>query len=215
MTRFLAPALALGLLLCAPARAGAAPVIGAIEVEGTRRVEVDAVKAAVSSKPGEPLDERKLDADVRGVVKLGFFSDVAVELRGDPSRPTVVFRVAEKPAVVEVKIEGNEEQMAKSKWLATIDRHVPLQYDFKPLAISPEGMEIALAMLEVNRQLFECLNAEWRFASRHFPPKTDGIRVFSLPFMMSCQLPQRPRCNTLRQSCLQRAAAGFDCVESV
>lgn len=46
------------------------------------------------------------------------------------------------------KIEGNEEQMAKSKWLATIDRKVPLEYDFKPLAISPEGMTAAIAMLE-------------------------------------------------------------------
>jgi outer membrane protein insertion porin family len=104
-----APALVLGLLLCAPARAAEAPVVGAVDVEGTRRVEVDAVKTAITTKAGEPLDERKLDADVRAVVRLGFFADVAVELRGDEQKPAVVFRVVEKPAVAEVKVEGNEE----------------------------------------------------------------------------------------------------------
>jgi outer membrane protein insertion porin family len=84
-------------------------VVAAIDVEGTRRVEIDAVKAAVTSKVGDLLDEARLDADVRAVVKLGFFSDVAVELRGDPARPRVVFRVAERPAVAETKVEGNEE----------------------------------------------------------------------------------------------------------
>jgi outer membrane protein insertion porin family len=107
--RSLAPAAALLLLLGAPALAGEAPVVAAIEVEGTRRVEVDAVKSAISSKAGEPLDEKKIDADVRAVVKLGFFSDVAVELRGDEARPRVVFRVTERPAVAETKIEGNDE----------------------------------------------------------------------------------------------------------
>ncbi|MEA2554665.1 MAG: polymerase, partial [Fimbriimonadaceae bacterium] len=57
-------------------------------------------------------------------------------------------RKAEIPPKHLKKIEGNEEQMLKSKWLATIDTNVPLEYDFRPLIISPEGMEIALAMLE-------------------------------------------------------------------
>jgi outer membrane protein insertion porin family len=107
--RNLVPAVALGLLLGAPARAAEAPVVGAIEVEGTRRVESEAVRGAISTKVGQPLDEAKVDADVRAVMKLGFFADVAVEQRGDPRRPTLVYRVAEKPAVGEVKLEGNEE----------------------------------------------------------------------------------------------------------
>ncbi len=84
-------------------------MIGSIEVEGTRRVEAEAVRGALSSKPGEPLDDKRLDADLRAVMKLGFFADAAVEQRGDERRPTLVFRVVEKPAVSEVKLEGNEE----------------------------------------------------------------------------------------------------------
>jgi len=105
----LVPALVLGLLLFAPARAAEPPVIGAVAVEGNRRVESDAVLAVVAAKADKPLDPKKLDADVRAVMKLGFFADVAVELRGAEARPTVVFRVTEKPAVAESKLEGNDE----------------------------------------------------------------------------------------------------------
>jgi outer membrane protein insertion porin family len=105
-------ALAFALALCAPARAADAPEVRAIKVEGNRRVEVDAIKAALSTKVGQPLDPRRIDSDVKSVMKLGFFSDVVVEERGDPARPTIVFRVTEKPAVREARIVGNEELSA-------------------------------------------------------------------------------------------------------
>lgn len=81
----------------------------AVTVEGNRRVEADAVKAAVTVRPGRPLDPRRLDEDIKALMKLGFFSDVVVESRGDPRKPTIVFRVKEKPAVREAKVVGNEE----------------------------------------------------------------------------------------------------------
>ena len=102
----------LALLLSAPARAQDAagtPVVGGILVEGNRRVEIDAVKAVVSSRAGQPIDAARLDEDIKAVMRLGFFSDVVVEARGDPARPTLVFRVVERPAVRQVRIEGNEE----------------------------------------------------------------------------------------------------------
>jgi len=122
-------ALLLGILLCGPAVAAAAPVVASIDVEGTRRVEVDVVKAAITTKPGADFDDRKLDADLRSVMKLGFFDDGAVELRGDPKRPAVVFRLVEKPSVLEVRLEGNEElskddlkdQVAEVKTFAIVD----------------------------------------------------------------------------------------------
>jgi outer membrane protein insertion porin family len=105
----LLPAIALGLVLSAPARGADAPAIASVQVEGYRRVEADAVRVAISSKAGDRLDEKKLDDDVRAVMRLGFFSDVAVELRGPDDKLQVVFRVVEKPAVAETKMEGNDE----------------------------------------------------------------------------------------------------------
>ncbi len=102
-------AAALLLALAAPAAAAEdAPRIAAVEVEGNRRVEADAVRAAVSRK-GAVLDLRKLDADVRALMRLGFFEDVVVELAGPPAAPTLVFRVTERRTVREATIVGNDE----------------------------------------------------------------------------------------------------------
>src|SRR6266508_2538893 len=106
VTRLPFLALALALVLGAPAQAAAAPTVTRILIEGNRRVEVDAIKSAISTKAGEPLDPRKIDEDIKAVMKLGFFSDVLVEERGDAEKPALVFRVAERPAVRETKIEG-------------------------------------------------------------------------------------------------------------
>jgi outer membrane protein insertion porin family len=83
--------------------------IKAIKVEGNRRVEIDAIKAVLSTKAGQPLDRKKLQSDIRSVLKLGYFSDVVVEEEGDPKAPILVIRVREKPAVRDVKIVGNDE----------------------------------------------------------------------------------------------------------
>ena len=112
MTRLLFPAavaLALALVLGAPARAAAAPTVARVLVEGNRRVEDEAVKSAISTKAGEPLESRKINDDIKALMRLGFFADVVVEERGDPEKPSIVFRVSERPAVRETKIEGNEE----------------------------------------------------------------------------------------------------------
>ncbi len=93
----------------APATAAdAAPVVQAIRVEGNRRVEIDAIRAAISQKKGQPLDPRTVAKDIRAIMKLGFFSDVVVEREGPPETPTLVYRVTERPTVRESRIEGND-----------------------------------------------------------------------------------------------------------
>jgi outer membrane protein insertion porin family len=105
-----AAALVCLLLAAAPVRAAEAGApIAAIEVEGNRRVEVDAIKGALASKVGQPLDPAKVQADVRAVMKLGFFADVSVDEKGPPDRPILVVKVVEKPSVQDVRIEGADE----------------------------------------------------------------------------------------------------------
>jgi outer membrane protein insertion porin family len=102
-------AVALVLSLAAPAaRADEGPRIAAVEVEGNRRVEADAVRAAVSKK-GAVLDLKRVDADVRALMRLGFFEDVVVEVAGPKDAPVLVYRVRERRAVKEATIVGNDE----------------------------------------------------------------------------------------------------------
>jgi outer membrane protein insertion porin family len=93
-----------------PAPSG--PTVGAIEVEGNRRVEVDAIKGAMVTKVGMAVDAKSIQQDVRAVMKLGYFADVSIEEKGTPERPTLVVRVVEKPSVQDYRIEGNDELSA-------------------------------------------------------------------------------------------------------
>jgi outer membrane protein insertion porin family len=95
----------------APASAAeGTPAIVAIRVEGNRRVEADAVRNALRTKVGMPLDAIRAQEDLRAVYKLGFFSDVEI-LADDsvPQKPVLVVKVQEKPAIHEIRIRGNKE----------------------------------------------------------------------------------------------------------
>jgi len=47
------------------------------------------------------------------------------------------------------KMEPVKEQMIKSKWLATIDRSAPVEYDFKPFVLTQEQFDAARAFFEL------------------------------------------------------------------
>lgn len=55
----------------------------------------------------------------------------------------------ELPPKFQKKMEPVREQMPKSKWLATIKRDVPLEYDFKPFVLNAEQLQAASDMFEL------------------------------------------------------------------
>jgi outer membrane protein insertion porin family len=95
------------LVAALPARA-AQVTVEDVKIEGSRRTDPAAIRAAIKLKAGDPLDLEKVDADIRAIMKLGSFADVAVEEEGAPENPTVVYRVTERPTVREVKTVGND-----------------------------------------------------------------------------------------------------------
>src|SRR6266850_1324971 len=87
-------------------------VITKINIGGNRRVEADAIRAALPVKPGDTFDKRKLKETLLAVWKMGYFNDVKIDVSAVPP-PGVGFQltvlVSEKPAVRDLKLEGNEE----------------------------------------------------------------------------------------------------------
>jgi outer membrane protein insertion porin family len=87
-------------------------VITKINIQGNRRVEADAIRAALPLKPGDTFDKRKLKEALLAVWKMGYFNDVKIDVSAVPP-PGVGYQVtvlvSEKPAVREIKLEGNEE----------------------------------------------------------------------------------------------------------
>src|SRR5689334_4300628 len=73
-----------------------------IEIQGNRRVESDAIRAALPLRPGDTFDRRKLREALLGVWKTGYFNDVKIDVSpvkvpGTGYQLTVL--VSEKPAI--------------------------------------------------------------------------------------------------------------------
>jgi len=86
--------------------------ISKVNVQGNRRVEADAIRAQIPIKAGDRYDKEKIKATLLAVWRMGYFSDVKLDVSaGQPpiSDYVLTVLVAEKPAVHEIKLEGNDE----------------------------------------------------------------------------------------------------------
>jgi outer membrane protein insertion porin family len=79
-----------------------------ITVQGSVRIEKEAVLAKLSSKPGVVLTADLLRQDIQTVFALGYFDEV--EFLGVPTASGVnlTIQVVERPAISKVSFEGNE-----------------------------------------------------------------------------------------------------------
>jgi outer membrane protein insertion porin family len=96
-------------LLATVGLAHAEPVVEQIGVHGNHRIEAEAIRLAVSSKVGGPLDAKTVRDDVRAIWKLGEFSDVHVDTEDGASGTIVTFDVVERPTIRKVLVAGNHE----------------------------------------------------------------------------------------------------------
>jgi outer membrane protein insertion porin family len=82
--------------------------VAILEVRGNRRIESDAIRARIASKPGSRFDPAQLGRDIAEVHSLGFFRDVRVLTEPGPDGRIVVFEVEENPVVRQISISGND-----------------------------------------------------------------------------------------------------------
>ncbi len=95
--------------LAAPAGGVDARNLGRIDrivIAGNQRVEEEAIRVRLSAQAGADVSEEMIDADLRALYRMGFFSDVQAELSEEDSRRVLTYRVVERPFVREVKVEG-------------------------------------------------------------------------------------------------------------
>lgn len=95
----------------AAAGAAAAPSaerVAEVRIRGNRRIEADAIRARISTKPGEPYNPQQVAADVREVFGLGFFRNVKVLTEETKDGRVLTFDVEENPVVRQIAISGND-----------------------------------------------------------------------------------------------------------
>ena len=83
--------------------------IDRVEVEGNRRSEKEAVLSVVATRAGTAVDRFRIQQDVRAIFRLGYYTDIQVDLSKIGDEEVLTFRVIEKPSIRTIGYEGNDE----------------------------------------------------------------------------------------------------------
>ncbi len=79
-----------------------------IEVEGNRKIDTATLLSKISLKEGDRFSPDQIREDIKALYRLGYFDRVEVETEGFEGGLAVTFRVHEKPFLIDVVYEGNE-----------------------------------------------------------------------------------------------------------
>jgi outer membrane protein assembly complex protein YaeT len=96
---------------------GSAPLVDEVLFAGLRHIAPEAVQAQISSRAGARLDVKKIEADVKALGRLGWFSEIQVETQpskdsvldgdGAPQPLQLIFCVTELPYLTKVEYSGS------------------------------------------------------------------------------------------------------------
>lgn len=107
----------LGLFPCAvlaQEKAGLAQEkIVSVEIEGNRRIETEVITEAIHTKPGDTYSLESVRDDIKSIFKLGFFDDVRAYTERTKGGVRLIYRVFEKPVLVDIRIKGNDKKDTK------------------------------------------------------------------------------------------------------
>lgn len=121
----------------APAATVPAQVVRAIDIQGQRKIEKDAIVARLKSRVGQPSDSSTIREDVLSLFKSGYFLDVQVDRKNRADGIELTYKVTEKASITEIDYEGNSE--LKSEELAEATGIKP--YEILNMAKVREGVE--------------------------------------------------------------------------
>jgi outer membrane protein insertion porin family len=77
-----------------------------VVVEGSQRIEADAIRRVIRTKPGDALLPKNTADDLKAIYGMGYFDDIQVESRPGTDGVVLVFKVTEKPTVRSVNVSG-------------------------------------------------------------------------------------------------------------
>ena len=78
-----------------------------VEITGNKRIESDAIKRVIKTKPGDIYLPKSLSEDLKAVYAMGYFDDIRIEAENTPAGKKIIFKVKEKPTIRVIRIKGN------------------------------------------------------------------------------------------------------------
>jgi len=101
-----------------------------IVIKGNRRIEKDAILGVMQTREGGILSPAHLREDLKAIYKMGYFTDVRMDVSDTPEGRILTVLVKEKPAVREILVKGNR-KLKKDKILEAMS--------LKPFSVASEG----------------------------------------------------------------------------
>jgi outer membrane protein insertion porin family len=86
--------------------ARAAERVTDVRLEGNQRVESDAIRGHITATTGSEFDRAVVDRDIKDIYSMGFFDNVWATARRTPAGLDLVFHVAERPYIEEIRFRG-------------------------------------------------------------------------------------------------------------
>ncbi len=82
--------------------------VAGVVVTGNKRIESDAIKMIIKTKPGDIYLSKSLSDDLKAVFAMGYFDDIRIEAEDTPDGKKIIFRVKEKPTIRVIRFKGNK-----------------------------------------------------------------------------------------------------------
>jgi outer membrane protein insertion porin family len=104
--------------------------VSRLNVKGNRRIEKDAILGVMQTREGEMVNPGRLREDLKAVYKMGYFTDVKIDISDTPEGVILTVLVAEKPAIKEIFTKGNR-KIKRDKIVEVMD--------LKPFSVASES----------------------------------------------------------------------------
>ena len=85
------------------------PLIKSLEIRGNKKIETETVRVKIESKIGTFFSQQNVQKDIKTLYGLGYFDDVSVELELFEGGVKLTFNLKEKPTIISLDFQGNEE----------------------------------------------------------------------------------------------------------
>lgn len=83
--------------------------IKAIVIEGNTTIGSNTILEAIETKIGDKFSKQTIDKDIKAIYKLGYFSDINVDIRETTEGLDIAFIVVERPLAKKIIFAGNKE----------------------------------------------------------------------------------------------------------
>ena len=83
-------------------------LIARVQINGTKRIEPDAIRRIIKTKPGDFFSSKALSDDLRAIYQMGYFEDIKVESADSTKGKIITYNVVEKPTIRRIILNGNK-----------------------------------------------------------------------------------------------------------